>query len=74
MYFKVFSSHSTLPTINEESNFWIRIRLKSLIKFCKSEMSKSGIRHVLSVDTLPTPDLYCRQGFKAVVDVIKAKH
>ena len=37
-------------------------------------MSKSGIRQVLSIDNFPVPDLYCKQGFKAVVDVIKAKH
>ena len=37
-------------------------------------MSMSGIKQVLSVDIFPTPDLYCKQGFKAVVDVIKAKH
>ena len=75
IYFKVFPfSHFTLPTINELSNFWMRIRLNSFMKFCKSVMPKSGIRQVLSIDIFPAPDLYCKQGFKAVVDVINARH
>ena len=75
IYLKVFPfSHFTLPTINELSNFWMRIRLNSFMNFCKSVMSKSGRRQVLSIDIFPAPDLYCKQGFKAVVDVIRARH